>query len=149
MNAAGIAKSRNASARPWAPPASESRAASTSMAGSRRRVILRKLRPQLGRSFTLSAATCKREEIDGRSVADLAGTRLIPPRFARRQARLRRSVARQPEVSGVGEEPGALRRDRGHARPFGPPRLGRRDHAEGRSGADRGPGRVERLAAGT
>src|SRR5439155_6909191 len=67
----------------------------------------------------------KREEIDGRGVADLAGTRLIPPRFARRQARLRRSVARQPEVSGVGEEPGALRRDRGHARPFVPPLLGR------------------------
>src|SRR5439155_19175468 len=41
MNAAGIAKRRNASARPWAPPASESRAASTSMAGSRRRGILR------------------------------------------------------------------------------------------------------------
>src|SRR6266550_5637487 len=55
MNAAGIAKRRNASARPWASPASESRAASTSMAGSRRRSIFSKVRPQLGRSFTLSA----------------------------------------------------------------------------------------------
>src|SRR5258705_6369495 len=101
--------------------------------------MLTKFRPHLGRSFTLRAATYEREETDGCCVADLAGTRLIPPRFAGRKTHLRPPVARKSEVPSERAGPPALRRDRWHARPLRPPRLPPPDHGEARPGSDPRP----------
>src|SRR5439155_13239391 len=116
-NAAGIAMKRKARASRWLPLVSASRAAKTSIGGSTRGIPT-KVRPRIGRSFTLrAAAPDAKGETHGRRDPDLARTRLVPPRLAGRQAHLCRSVARQPQVPGDGERARSLRRDRGHARP--------------------------------
>jgi len=81
MKAAGIAKSRNASARPWAPPASE-----TGPPGrARREAGDAASSPSfaLGRNLPLPSkpSPANERETDGCRVADLAGTRLVPHRF--------------------------------------------------------------------
>src|SRR2546427_9505126 len=144
-----MAQRRNASASPWEPPASEIRAASTSRVGSRRRDILGKASTCLRTFLYAPRRTCEREETGGCFAADLARTCLIPARLAGRQACLRGPVARQPEVPRVREGSRALRRDRSHAWPLGPPRLGRGDQREARSRPDRRADRAQGLAERT